>query len=144
MRRPPTDGVVLPLHVYRHQHAGFDGYRVYIKRGATVVQRYYSARQHGSLAAALSAARKALPALVREAGPPLSTRPGARCVHRGRVRAQSGVRGVSQCRNTWVATWYDPPMQPNRRYCGTGASGLALAIKTRRAAMRAILQSLPT
>lgn len=125
--------------VFRHDCAGFRGFRVCINRRTGSVQRYFGVRAHGGVHQAQTAALDFAQRWQRVHG---TVTTGGTRVHRGPVRAASGIRGVSCTRTSWMATWYDPPMRRHRVYCGTGAAGLRRATRVRAEGMRAKLRRL--
>lgn len=126
----------LPPHVYRHDAAGFVGYRVEFKRLG--IQRYFSRTGGGD-----AKARAAAIAFAAETAKSNPARAAAgsprRYVQSAPVRGQTGVRGVHLDRDgvTYVARWNDPPQRGRQVRCGTGRCGLAEA-----AALRADAEAL--
>lgn len=123
----------LPRNCYRHLHGGFQGYRFYARRGGRSVQRYFSILEYGGWRRAKAALLAAYPALLAEAGA-ANAGPRPRSLHKTRVRAGSGVRGVLNYKGAWVAAWNDPAGVLRRVYCGHTLADFREAVRIRREA----------
>lgn len=129
----------MPANVYRHTAAGFDGWRVQFRgtpKYFSVIPHRAKGRRYPETVALAYETAVTWANANRQA---LGGRINGRVIHRGAVRAQSKVRGVGFCRNTVYASWYDPPLHPNKVYFGTTTADFDKAARLRRRAEKLIL-----